>query len=250
MFGDAKTIENVTKFVRDMQEQRISHDSKHTVRGLPQGSYRCSGGPWILAYEPQHAHINIQYILPWLFGRVAGSASLRNISKDVRSCYFQASWLVTFVHDELCQFFIHKFVSDRGRHEDEIDMSPSDFITHVAIEFSVFIKDMQDSDDKWLATCSNLLAMTSDFIAFVTATRVGDSISIEYNYQKQSDVWEALNQNKYVEIFCTQQERLCRDFPFSRLMDFCINCIVRRYHESTGKRCVAQDEFVEHTDKF
>ena len=38
----------------------------------------------------------------------------KNINKDVRSCYFQASRLVTFVHDELRRFFIHQFVSERA----------------------------------------------------------------------------------------------------------------------------------------
>ena len=35
----------------------------------------------------------------------------KKVNKDVRSCYFQAHRLVTFVSDKLMSFFIHQFVS-------------------------------------------------------------------------------------------------------------------------------------------
>jgi len=77
--------------------------------------------------------------------------------------------------------------------------------------------------------------MSSDFLDSVTVMKLGDALSIEHGYQNYSDVWEALSQNKCVEIFASQQEQLYRDFPFSRLMDLCINRVVRRFHVSNGK---------------
>ena len=94
-------------------------------------------------------------------------------------------------------------------------------------------------------TCRNLLD-------FIDAYRIGDAIAIEYRYQKHSTVWKALNQSKYVEIFLGQQETLYQYHPYSQLMELRLSRVVWRYHGSTGKRCVAQDEFLEleHGNRF
>ena len=135
MFGDAKTIENVAKFVRDMQERRANIQSEVFLKALT--VIQEVPGDWHTGVNMLSSIYNVYYhgfleefqgLLHWKW---------ENVKKDVRSCYFQVSWLATFVHDELCQLFIHIFVSDCGRHEDEIYMSPSDFITCVAIDFSV-----------------------------------------------------------------------------------------------------------------
>ena len=94
------------------------------------------------------------------------------------------------------------------------------------------------------------LEMAGDFLKFVEGYRLGDAIAIEYGYAKHSPVWEALGQNKYVEIFYGQQETLYRDNTYSRLMEVRINRCVRRYAGSTGRRCVAQDEFLEHGNRI
>ena len=110
-----------------------------------------------------------------------------------------------------------------------------------------FLKSLRESDDKWIATCANFLEMSFDFIEFVNAFRVGDAIMIENGYLKHSPVWECLGQNKYVEVFYSQQEALYRDFPYSRLQELRINRFIRRY---ALRRCVAQDEFLEHGNRF
>ena len=90
-------------------------------------------------------------------------------------------------------------------------------MTETALGLDAFLKGLKTSPDKWIATCGNFLEMSIDFLEFVRAYRVGDTIGIEYGYQKQSPVWMALGQHKYVNIFYGQQEKLYRDFPFSRL---------------------------------
>ena len=87
---------------------------------------------------------------------------------------------------------------------------------------------MKTCDDKWISTCANFLEMSYDFKEFVNAYRIGDSISIEYGYQKQAPAWEALGQHKYVDIFYGQQELLYRDMPFSMLQEIRLNRVVRR----------------------
>ena len=80
--------------------------------------------------------------------------------------------------------------------------------------------------------------------------RIEDSVSVESGYLKFAPIWKANKQNKYVEIWLGQQETLYRDNLFSRLQELCLNRVVRRYHGSTRKRCVAQDEFLEHGNRF
>ena len=154
------------------------------------------------------------------------------------------------MHDELMRFFIHQFVSARIAHPSDATLNDTQIIGKVTSEFMEFLDLQKESDDKWIATCANFLQMSFDFIEFVNGFRVGDSIVIEKGYQKQSPVWEILGQKKYVEVFYSQQETLYRDFPYSRLQELRINRSVRRYHGKTGKRCVAQDEFLEHGNRF
>ena len=37
----------------------------------------------------------------------------KGLNKDARSCYFQSSRLVTFVHDELMRSSVHQFIANR-----------------------------------------------------------------------------------------------------------------------------------------
>ena len=92
--------------------------------------------------------------------------------------------------------------------------------------------------------------MSYDFLEFVQAYRIGDAVSIEFGYQTHVSVWQAIGQLKHVEIFYGQQESLYRDIFFYRLQEIRINCVVRQYHTSTGKRCVVHDEFLEHGNCF
>ena len=75
----------------------------------------------------------------------------------------------------------------------------------LSLEFMVFLRGLKVSEEQWISTCANFLKMSFNFLDFVTAFRVGDSISIEYGYQKHLPVWEILKQNKYVEVMYGQQ---------------------------------------------
>ena len=101
--------------------------------------------------------------------------------------------------------------------------SDEEYVISTAKSFCTFLRGLKDSDDPWISTCGVFLEMAGDFLNFVEAYRVGDSISIEYGYGKHSPVWQALGQKKYVEIFYGQQETLYRDNPYSRLMEVRIN---------------------------
>ena len=120
----------------------------------------------------------------------------------------------------------------------------------VALYNAYLYKDQKKSEDKWISTCANFLQMSYDFIEFVTAYRVGDAISIDVGYQKHAPVWEALNQNKYIDIFYKQQESLYRAITFAMMQEIRFNIFVRRYHGNTGKLCVAHDEFLKHSNRF
>ena len=98
--------------------------------------------------------------------------SWTRINKDIRSCYYQSSRLVTFVSDELQRFFIHQFVSSRSITRNDFDLSDAQFICRVATEFKQFTKEQQSSDNKWISTCANFLEMPSDFLELVNAYRI------------------------------------------------------------------------------
>ena len=98
--------------------------------------------------------------------------------------------------------------------------------------------------------CANFLEMSLDFFRFVDGYRTGDSVSIEFGYNKHVAVWQAMGQHKYVAITHAQNECLYRDSPYCQLQEIRKTRTVRRYHSSTGKRRVAQDEFLEHGNRF
>ena len=251
LYGDAKTVENISKFVRDMQLRRITYTQANlqadvflqamsVVMEIP--------GDW-------HTSLNMLQSIYTLYydGFLDGFQELlkfKRIGKDIRSCYFQASRLVKLVHNELMRFFIHSYVSSRS--ESHADQSDSDecYVGRVTTEFMEYLDELRTSDDAWISSCANFLSISFDFIEFETAFRVGDSISLEAGYQRHVPIWIVLGQHKYEEIFYSQQECLYRDNPFSRLQELRINRVVRRYAGILGKRCVAHDEFLENGNHF
>ena len=52
--------------------------------------------------------------------------SAERINKEVSSCYFQATRLITFVHDELIRFLGHQFVSEHTSLFENDDLSSDD----------------------------------------------------------------------------------------------------------------------------
>ena len=241
----------MTKFVRDMQDRQISYSAANVQAEIFLQALDCVvelPGDWHTGLNTLTSIYNLYYV--GFLDQFQDHLYWKRINKDVRSCYYQAQRLVTFVHDELMRFFVHQFVATRERTEEDDDLTAAQCVCKVATEFMSFLKEMKTCDDKWISTCPNFLEMAYDFKEFVNAYRIGDSISIEYGYQKQAPAWEALGQHKYVDIFYGQQESLYRDMPFSMLQEIRLNRVVRRYHGSTGKRCVAHDEFLEHGNRF
>ena len=114
----------------------------------------------------------------------------------------------------------------------------------------MYLREIRSSPDKWIATCCNFLEMSSDVLSFIDSCRLGDAIGIKYGYVKHVHVWLIGGQNKYAQITYGQFDACYSDHPFSRLQELRINRVVRRYHADSKKRCVPQDLFLEHGNKF
>ena len=248
IFGDAKTIENMAKFVRDMQDRRISYSVANlqgemflkavsTIMDLP--------GDWHAGLAMAQSIYNIYFV--GFLDQFMDLLGWNKIYFEVSKCYYQATRLITFVHDELHRFLTHQFIAERIASPDEKDLTDAKFIMKVSIELSEFFENLKESDDDWIKTCANFLEMSHDFLEFVKAYRSGDSVSVEHGYLKHNPVFKSTGQNKYVQIVFGQQETLYRDHPFSRLQEIRMNRVVRRYAK---KNCVAHDEFLEHGNRF
>ena len=251
VYGDAKTIENMAKFVHDMQERKISFTEANLQSKIFLEALTCVRdllGDWYTGLNTLASMYNLYYV--GFLDQFQDLLAWKKINKDVCSCYYLASRLVEFVSDELMRFFIHQFVSSRAIEATDFALSDSQFICKIAIEFKQFLKDQKESDDKWIAMCANFLEMSFDFFRFVDGYRLGDSIAIEVGYHKQVPVWQTMGQNKYVEITHSQNETLYRDSPYSILQEIRDGRTARRYHGNTGKRRVAHDEFLEHGNRF
>ena len=71
-------------------------------------------------------------------------------------------------------------------------------LCHVAKSAHAYLQRLQTSNDKWLATCSNFIVMSNDFLQFVEAYHNADAVAVEHGYLRHLPVWEALGQDKYV----------------------------------------------------
>ena len=251
LYGDAKTVENMAKFVRDMQDRKISYSVANMQSEIFLQALTCVvelPGDWHTGMNTLQSIYSIYYT--GFLDQFQSLLYWKRINKDVAGCYYQAQNLVSFVHEELMRFFVHQFVSERQRTTADDALTDAQIVSKVNTEFMQFLVDLKSSNDKWISTCAHFLEMSYDFLEFAEAYRIGDSISIEFGYQKHAPVWQAVGQHKYVEIFYGQQESLYRDIAYSRLQEIRINRVVRRYHANTGKRCVAHDEFLEHGNRF
>ena len=97
--------------------------------------------------------------------------------------------------------FFQRFVATWEQTKDDDDLKEVHFVCKVGTEIMSFLNEMKICEDKLISTCAIFLEMSYDFNEFVNPYRIGDSISIEYGYQKQAPTWEALAQNKFVDIF-------------------------------------------------
>ena len=148
LFGDAKTIENITKFVRDMQNRRITYSAANVqseifmkaitvVMHLP--------GDWHTGLNMAQSIYNIFYV--GFLDQFQDLLHWQRINSDVSSCYFQATRLVTFVFDELIRFFAHKYMSQRVPTPAEVQMNDTDYISAVALGFEGYIRSLKLSSD-------------------------------------------------------------------------------------------------------
>ena len=130
-FGDAKTIENVTKFVRDVQERRLSY-SLAIVMPAP-GDWHTGLNMLTLIYKFYYDRFldQLGHLLGW-----------KRIKKDVENQYHQSLRLVSFVHDELYRVLIHKLVGTRNRREGDDSLSNARFVARVAGEFVLYLRKM------------------------------------------------------------------------------------------------------------
>ena len=149
LFGDAKTIENMAKFVRDMQDRRISYSAANVqseiflkalsrVMDLP--------GDWHTSLNMAQTIFNYCYV--GFLDQFQEMLHWKNINLKVSKCYFQATRLITFVFEELMRFFSHQFISERKCTNDEDKSSDADYIARVAIEFQSYLRELKNSKDK------------------------------------------------------------------------------------------------------
>ena len=238
------SVENVVKFIRDITNRDVAYDESSKmaddfmnalsrVMQLP--------GDWHAGL----AMLQSIYTLFWdgLLKPFKDVLQFKRITRDVRSCYFQASRLGGYVADEIMRALVYEYASTYASKEDSMDNNT--YICKFAMDFNVFLHGLKDSDDEWRRVCALFLIMYTDFRRFVDSYREGDSVSILHGYMRFAPIWQELGQSKYVERHWHQLEQLFRDFPFSRYMEAMINRCVRRYPKEDGKRMVAHDEHME-----
>ena len=181
IFGDAKTTENMSKFIRDMQGRNLSlSDSgmQADVFVTVMKQVMTAPGDWHAGMNMLQSIYKLWY--KCLLCKFQEMLGWKRIQHDVRSCYYQASRLVKFVHDELVCYLMHMFVSDKDRSEE--CLSDKDAVCKLADEFVVYLHELKSSPDEWTRVCALFVIMSSHFLTFVASYRTGDSIGIENGY--------------------------------------------------------------------
>ena len=251
LVGDAKTVENMTKFVRDMQIRRISYSTANVQSEIfleALSAIKKFPGDWHTGLNMLTSIYKLYYV--GFLDQFQDMLEWKRVNDDVSKCYYQAGRLVTFVSDELTRFFAHQYISSISNSDGDHDLSDAASVMKITRGFMSYLRELKSSDDKWISTCAHFLVMSYDYLEFVKAYRLSDAIAIEFGYQKHAPVWQFLGQNKYVDVFFEQNEMMYRDNPFSTLQELRMNRCVRRRPGSSGKRAVAQDEFLENGNRF
>ena len=158
----------MTKFVRDMQDRKISYyvvslQSEIFLQALEVvveilGDWHTCLNMLTSIYSLYYAGFPDQFqaLLGW-----------KKVNKDVCPCYFQASCLVTFISDELMRFlFVNLFPTTQEMLILLWQMLRM-YAEHASSSWRFF--DQKSSDDKWIAMCTNFLEVSFDFIKFVSA---------------------------------------------------------------------------------
>ena len=150
--GDAKTIENVTKFVRDTQERQMSYSTANVQADV-----------FLKA---------MSRVMPFPGDWHTGLNQLTSMVA-----------LIRLVNEGITTVCMHTFASvHRCARQGDSDMTPAQPICESTAEYLMFVKQLKNGNDKWLRLCVNFMEMSDDFFSFVDACRIGYAVSIEYGY--------------------------------------------------------------------
>ncbi len=125
--------------------------------------------------------------------------------------------------------------------EDEL----ANVLCQTALDFEMFLSPVFLPSNNHLKLVVNFLLVSSDFLEFVGAYRLQDSITIENGYKSFAPIWKILWQVKYLEPTWMQMDYLYGNFPYSWMQEIRMNWHVRMYPGATGKFALAQDEWLE-----
>jgi hypothetical protein len=108
----------------------------------------------------------------------------KQISKDVRGCYFQAARLFWYIHNVLSTYLLRCFVSSTY---DDITESMTknanaDVLCNITMSYREWLMKSLKSSDQHLRLCVHFTTMSGNFLEFVNAYRCQDSITIECGY--------------------------------------------------------------------
>ena len=219
-FGDCKTIENGTfvdklsncslPFKQSIMQAEIFLNAFNRVMFLP--------GDW-------HAGMNmlqsIVYKIFWedLLKPFRDLLKWKRISNDVRDCYFWASRLVQYSNDVILSYPIWFFISHfHKNYDDRMNQDETaNVLCSIAINFDEFLSRSLSSTEEHLTLIVNFLIVSSDFLAFVQAYQLQDSISVENGYKMFVPIWKILGQTKYLEAKWEQMDSLYSIFPILKI---------------------------------
>ena len=124
----------------------------------------------------------------------------KQISKDVRGCYFQAARLVRYIHNVLSTYLLRCFVSSTYDEITErmIDNTNADVLCNLTMLYHQWLMKSLKSSDQHLSFCIHFTTMLGDFLEFVNAYRCQDSITIKSGYSWFAPRWKVLGQCKYL----------------------------------------------------
>ena len=180
----------------------------------------------------------------------------KNLGKDCAKNYFNCSKLVKMVYHELIGILMQTYVDGHCDNlrlvfsDEEDDLSDANFLCYFASSFLVWLEDLTEGSDHWLRTCSLFVQIAKEFLTFVESYRCGDSIAIEYGYQRFVPVWRCLRQSRYLERHWRQQEEMMMKFPFTWLETLRRFRTVGRYPGKCKKGRIAMDECLELSNRF
>ena len=124
-----------------------------------------------------------------LLGQFQDLLGWKLVNININSCYYQATRLITFDHDELTRFF-HQYLSEHSADPTEMETGNSGSITSVSIGFHKSLCELKNSNNNWITTCVVFLEMPHTYLKHVRTNRVGGDVLIGFNYPKYLPVFE------------------------------------------------------------